>query len=102
MERKKKQNHAVVVKIARQKQCKIEQGIKILGSGCVKCMELEKATRAAVSELRLDYEIEHVTDFAEIAGYGVMTTPALVFNGEVISYGKVLTVEEVKALLSKK
>ena len=76
--------------------------IKILGSGCVKCMELEKATRAAVSELRLDYEIEHVTDFAEIAGYGVMTTPALVFNGEVISYGKVLTVEEVKALLSKK
>ena len=68
---------------------KQEQGIKILGS-------------AAVSELRLDYEIEHVTDFAEIAGYGVMTTPALVFNGEVISYGKVLTVEEVKALLSKK
>ena len=58
--------------------------------------------RSAVSELRLDYEIEHVTDFAEIAGYGVMTTPALVFNGEVISYGKVLTVEEVKALLSKK
>ena len=54
------------------------------------------------TELRLDYEIEHVTDFAEIAGYGVMTTPALVFNGEVISYGKVLTVEEVKALLSKK
>ena len=81
---------------------KQEQGIKILGSGCVKCMELEKATRAAVSELRLDYEIEHVTDFAEIAGYGVMTTPALEFNGEVISYGKVLTVEEVKALLSKK
>ena len=81
---------------------KQEQGIKILGSGCVKCMELEKATRAAVSELRLDYEIEYVTDFAEIAGYGVMTTPALVFNGEVISYGKVLTVEEVKALLSKK
>lgn len=36
-----------------------------MGSGCVKCMELEKATRAAVSELRLDYEIEHVTDFAE-------------------------------------
>ena len=62
----------------------------------------KKQTRAAVSELRLDYEIEHVTDFAEIAGYGVMTTPALVFNGEVISYGKVLTVEEVKALLSKK
>ena len=80
---------------------KQEQGIKILGSGCVKCMELEKATRAAVSELQLDYEIEHITDFAEIASYGVMSTPALVLNGEVISYGKVLNVDEVKALLGK-
>jgi len=80
---------------------KQEQGIKILGSGCSKCMELEKATRTAISELQLDYEIAHVTDFAEIASYGVMSTPALVLNGEVISYGKVLTVDEVKALLSK-
>ena len=48
-----------------------------------------------------DYIVEHITDFAEIASYGVMSTPALVFNGEVISYGKVLTVDEVKALLSK-
>ena len=80
---------------------KQEQGIKILGSGCAKCMELEKSTRTAISELQLDYEIEHITDFAEIASYGVMSTPALVFNGEVISYGKVLTADEVKVLLSK-
>ena len=78
-----------------------EQGIKILGSGCAKCMELEKATRTAISELQFNYEIEHITDFAEIASYGVMTTPALVLNGKVISYGKVLTVDEVKTLLSK-
>ena len=68
---------------------KEEQRIKILGLGCAKCMELEKTTRTAISELPFDYEIEHVTDFAEIASYGVMSTPALVFNGEVISYGKV-------------
>ena len=80
---------------------KKEKGIKILGSGCAKCMEVEKATRTAIFELQLDYEIDHVTDFAEIASYGVMSTPALVLNGEVISYGKVLTVDEVKALLSK-
>ena len=80
---------------------KQEKGIKILGSGCTKCMELEKAARTAISELQLGYEIEHVTDFAEIAGYGVMSTPALVLDGEVISYGKVLTVEEVKELLMK-
>lgn len=80
---------------------KQEKGIKILGSGCTKCMELEKAVRTAISELQLDYEIEHITDFAEIAGYGVMSTPALVLDGEVISYGKVLKVEEVKELLIK-
>ena len=80
---------------------KQEQGIKILGSGCVKCMELEKATKTAISELQLDYEIDHVTDFVEIASYGVMSTLALVLNGEVISYGKVLKVDEVKALLGK-
>lgn len=81
---------------------KQEREIKILGSSCTKCMKLEKATRTAISELQLDYEIDHVTDFAEIAGYGVMSTPALVLDGEVLSYGKVLTVEEVKVLLTKK
>ena len=81
---------------------KQEQGVKILGSGCAKCMELEKATRTALSELQLNYEVEHITDFAEIASYGVMSTPAFVLDGEVISYGKVLTVEEVKVLLTKK
>ncbi|WP_419525920.1 thioredoxin family protein, partial [Blautia sp.] len=81
---------------------KREKGIKILGSGCAKCMELERATRTALSELQLNYEVEHITDFAEIASYGVMATPAFVLDGEVISYGKVLTVEEVKVLLTKK
>lgn len=81
---------------------KREKGIKILGSGCAKCMELERATRTALSELQLNYEVEHITDFAEIASYGVMSTPAFVLDGEVISYGKVLTVEEVKVLLTKK
>lgn len=80
---------------------KQKQGIKILGSGCAKCMELEKAARTAVSELQLDYEVEHITDFAEIASYGVMSTPALVFNGKVISCGKVLNADEVKELLRK-
>lgn len=64
-------------------------------------MELEQSTKIVISELQLDYEIEHITDFAEIASYGVMPTPALVLNEEVISYGKVLTVDEVKILLSK-
>lgn len=80
---------------------KSKQGIQILGSGCAKCMALEKATQQAVEQLQLNLEIEHITDFAQIASYGVMSTPALVVNGQVLSYGKVLTVNEVKALLSQ-
>lgn len=76
-------------------------GIKILGSGCAKCNALEKAVRSAVTETGIDLEIEHITDFAQIASYGVMSTPALVLDGKVVSYGKVLSVEEVKLILSK-
>lgn len=81
---------------------KKEKGIKILGSGCAKCIALEKATRSAVAELGLPYDIQHITDFTQIASYGVMSTPALVLNGEVLSYGKVLSVKEVKKILESK
>ena len=75
--------------------------VKVLGSGCEKCNALEKAVCGALIELNVDIAIEHVTDFAQIAAYGVMTTPALVVNDHVISYGKVLKKEEVKILLQK-
>lgn len=75
--------------------------VKILGSGCAKCNQLEAATRSALEQLGMDTTIQHVTDFSQIAAYGVMTTPALVVDGKVISYGKVLKVDEVKELLQK-
>ena len=77
------------------------RGVKVLGSGCAKCNALEEATREALSELQMDTTIEHVTDFTQIAAYGVMTTPALVVDGKVVSYGKVLKKEEAKALIQK-
>ncbi|MEG2799422.1 MAG: thioredoxin family protein, partial [Erysipelotrichaceae bacterium] len=77
------------------------QGIKVLGSGCTKCVALEEATKKAIEELGVDIEVTHVTDFAEIASYGVMTTPALVLKGKVVSYGKVLTVDEIKEIVNK-
>lgn len=80
---------------------KSELGVKILGSGCAKCNALEKSTQTAISELGLNLSIDHVRDFAQIASYGVMSTPALVLNGKVVSYGKVLTVEEVKVILKE-
>ncbi|MDO5602180.1 MAG: thioredoxin family protein [Oscillospiraceae bacterium] len=76
-------------------------GIKVLGSGCAKCNALEEAARAALAELGMDTAIGHVTDFSQIAAYGVMTTPALVVDGKVVSYGKVLKKDEAKALIQK-
>ena len=75
--------------------------VKVLGSGCSKCNELEKNTVEALKELGMDTEIEHVTDFAKIAAYGVMSTPALVVDGKVVSYGKVLKKDEVIKILKK-
>jgi len=76
-------------------------GVKVLGSGCTKCNQLEVATKAALEQLGMDTTIDHVTDFSQIATYGVMTTPALVVDGKVVSYGKVLKTEEVVKILQK-
>lgn len=76
-------------------------GVKVLGGGCAKCNALEEATVAALQELGMDTAIDHVTDFTQIAAYGVMSTPALVVDGKVVSYGKVLKKDEAKALIQK-
>lgn len=80
---------------------KTDARVKILGSGCAKCNQLEASTVEALTKLGMDTSVDHVTDFAEIAAYGVMTTPALVVDGKVLSYGKVLKTEEVVELLQK-
>ena len=74
--------------------------VKILGSGCSKCNQLEAATKEALKQLGMEPAIDHITDFSQIAAYGVMTTPALVVDGKVVSYGKVLKVDEVVKLLN--
>ena len=89
-------------KIAREKMTQpSESGIRVLGSGCAKCNALEAATVDALRELGMDTTIDHVRDFEKIAAYGVMTTPALVVDGQVVSYGKVLKKDEVIAILKK-
>jgi small redox-active disulfide protein 2 len=88
--------------MAKAETAKIEgASVKVLGSGCAKCNALEAATRAALEQLGMDTTIDHVTDFAQIAAYGVMTTPALVIDGKVVSYGKPLKTEEVVKILQK-
>jgi len=75
--------------------------VKILGSGCAKCNSLEAATKEALQILGMETSIDHVTDFAKIAAYGVMSTPALVVDGKVVSYGKALNTQEVVKVLEK-
>lgn len=62
--------------------------VKVLGSGCDKCRALEAAARSALEERGLPSEVEHITDFAKIAEYGVI-------DGKVVSAGKVLSKEEI-------
>lgn len=78
-----------------------DASVKILGSGCAKCNELEKETIEALRELGMDTDVDHVTDFAEIGKYGVMSTPALVLDGRVLSSGKVLKKDQVIELIQK-
>lgn len=74
--------------------------IKILGPGCANCVNLEKATRQAVDELGLTATFEKVTDYADIATYGIMRTPGLVVDDQVLLSGRVPTAGQVKDLLA--
>ena len=74
--------------------------IKILGTGCVNCRNLEANTRTALAELGLTVEIDKVTDPAEIVAWGVMSTPALVIDDEVVLSGRVPTVRQLGELLA--
>ena len=73
--------------------------IKVLGPGCRRCEQLAAATKEAADQLGIDYELEKVKDVAKLADYGVMMTPGLVVDGEVKSQGKVLSSDEIKAML---
>ena len=74
--------------------------IQVLGSGCPKCKTLTERVEEAVAALGLECDVEKVTDINEIIGFGVMVTPGLVIDGEVRSTGKLLSVEDIKSLLS--
>lgn len=63
--------------------------IKVLGSGCPNCKKLEAETRAALDTAGIAYELAKVTDLDAIIGYGVMSTPALVINEQVVLSGRI-------------
>jgi small redox-active disulfide protein 2 len=74
--------------------------IKILGSGCANCVRLEANTKQALSTLGMDATVEKVTDFGDIASYGVMKTPGLVVDEQVLVSGRVPDAGEIAKLLA--
>ena len=75
--------------------------IKVLGTGCSKCTTLYDNVKNALAELGIDAMVEKEQDIMKIMEYNVMSVPALVVDSNVLSTGKVLTIEEVKKLLCK-
>ncbi|MCD4826943.1 MAG: thioredoxin family protein [Acholeplasmataceae bacterium] len=73
--------------------------IKVLGSGCPKCKLLEKNVVEALAKLGKKADVEKVTDYAEMAKYNVMSTPALVIDGKVVITGRVANPKELEELL---
>jgi small redox-active disulfide protein 2 len=73
--------------------------IEILGTGCTKCKALEEATKQAVAQSGKFAQIEKVEDIMKIMEYNVMSTPGLVIDGKVVSTGRLLSVNEIVALI---
>ncbi len=74
--------------------------IKVLGSGCANCVNLEKATRQAIADLGIQASIEKVTDYPTILGYGVMSTPGLVVDEKVVLSGRVPSAAQIREILT--
>jgi small redox-active disulfide protein 2 len=74
--------------------------IKVLGPGCANCHKIEEMAIAAVKELGIDAKVEKITDIAQIAMHGILSTPGLIVNGKIKHSGKPLpTLEKVKQLI---
>jgi small redox-active disulfide protein 2 len=71
--------------------------IKVLGPGCANCTRLEKEVRDALATTTIEYDVEKVTDYADIAAYGILRTPGLVVNGQVVAAGRIPRREQIIA-----
>jgi len=75
--------------------------VKVLGTGCPKCNELEKRVKSVAEDNNITLELEKVTDLNDILSYGIMMTPGLVVDGQVKSAGKLPSEEEILKWLQK-
>ena len=75
---------------------------EVAGSGCRKCIELEKRTREAISILGIKAEVEHIYDVSRMVDMGVVSTPALILDGKVILSGMLPTTDYLVRLIKSK
>lgn len=75
--------------------------IKVLGGCCQKSKDFFRNTKKAVKDIGIEAEVVEISDFVEIANYGVMQTPALVIDEKVVSYGKALKTEDIQKLIEE-
>ena len=74
--------------------------IRVLGPGCARCHQLEQTTREVVEELGIDAEIEDVKDVKKIMEYPILTTPGLVVDEKLVSFGRVPSKSEVTTFIT--
>ena len=74
--------------------------IKILGTGCPRCQELEKRVIDTLAELNIAANVEKVTELKKFAAMGIFMTPGLVIDGKVVAQGKIPSKDELKKLLA--
>ena len=73
--------------------------VKVLGSGCVRCNNLERKVSKIIKDNSIDALVEKVTDLKEIMRYGILSTPGLVIDEKVVSYGSIPKDEQIIAWL---
>jgi len=69
--------------------------IKVLGSGCANCKKLEALTRQVIEQMAVEAEVIKVTEYPDIMAYNIMSTPGLVINEKVVSFGRIPSAAEV-------
>jgi small redox-active disulfide protein 2 len=75
--------------------------IEVLGSGCSNCVKLAENAREAVAMAGVEAEVVKVTDYRQIAAYGVMSTPGLAIDGKVVSTGRIPSAGDIALWLSE-
>ncbi len=74
--------------------------IKVLGSGCANCKKLEAVTRQVVEQMAVEAEVIKVTEYPDIMAYNIMSTPGLVINEKVVSFGRIPSPAEITTFVT--